>query len=119
MSCDDEVFFARLHAGAAGAAAALLAIDGDGRALEVALVAHRDRDLLVGDQVFKLQLGGFVDNLRAARVAVLVADLFEFLHDDRAQLGFAGQDRLVLGDLFALSSASSLRMSSTDSCVSR
>ena len=37
----DEVFFARLHAHAAGAAAALLAVDGDGRALEVALVARR------------------------------------------------------------------------------
>ena len=55
----DEVFFARLHADAAGAAAALLAIDADGRALEVALVADGDGDLLVGDQVFKLQLGGF------------------------------------------------------------
>ena len=42
-----------------GAAAALLAIDGDGRALEVALMADRDGDLLVGDQVFELQLGGF------------------------------------------------------------
>ena len=37
----DEVFFAGLHAHAAGAAAALLAVDGDGRALEVALVARR------------------------------------------------------------------------------
>ena len=70
MKLRDEILFARLHADAAGAAAALLAIDGDGRALEVALVAHRDRNLLVGDQVFKLQLGGLVNNLRAARVAV-------------------------------------------------
>ena len=54
----DEILFARLHAHAPGAAAALLAIDADGRALEVALMADRDGDLLVGDQVFKLQLGG-------------------------------------------------------------
>ena len=61
-------------------------------------MADGDGDLLVGDQVFELQLGGLVDDLRAARVAVLVADFFKFLDDDRAQLGFAGQDRLVLGD---------------------
>ncbi len=83
------------------AAAALLAIDADGRALQVALVADRDRALLVGDQVFELQFGALVDDLRAARVAVLVADLFEFLDDDRAQLDFAGQDRFVLGDALA------------------
>ena len=71
----DEIFFARLHADAARAAAALLAIDGDWRALEVALVADGDGNLLVGDEVFKLDLGGLVDDLRAARVAVLVADL--------------------------------------------
>ena len=99
----DEIFFARLHAGAAGAAAALLAIDGDGRALEVALVADGDGDLLVGDEVFKLQLGALVDDLRAARVAVLVANFFEFLDDDGAQLLVAGQDRFVLGDLVATS----------------
>jgi hypothetical protein len=50
----DEVFFARLHAGAAGAAAALLAVGGDGRALEVAGVGDGDGDLLVGDEVFEL-----------------------------------------------------------------
>ena len=97
----DEIFFARLHARAAGAAAALLAIDGDGRALQVALVADGDGDLLVGDQVFKLQLGALVDDLRAALVAVLVANFFEFLDDDRAQLLVAGQDRFVLGDPLA------------------
>ena len=97
----DEILLARLHAHAPGAAAPLLAIDADGRALEVALMAHGDRDLLVGDQVFKLQLGALVDDLRAARVAVLVANLFQFLDDDRAQLFLAGQDRFVLGDLFA------------------
>ena len=65
----DEIFFARLHAHAAGAAAALLAIDADGRALEVALMADRDGDLLVGDEVFKLEFSAFVDDLGAAGVA--------------------------------------------------
>ena len=97
----DEILLARLHAHAPGAAAALLAIDADGRALQVALMADRHRNLLVGDQVFQLQLGALVDDLRAARVAVLVANLFELLDDDRAQLVFAGQDRFVLGDLLA------------------
>ncbi len=97
----DEIFFARLHAGAARAAAALLAIDGDRRPLEVALVADRDGNLLVGDEVFELKLGGLVDDLRAARVAVLVANFFEFLDDDVAQLLVAGEDRFVFGDLVA------------------
>ena len=56
----DEILFARLHAGAAGAAAALLAVGGDRRALHVAGVADGDGDLLVGDEVFELDLGGFV-----------------------------------------------------------
>ena len=64
-------------------------------------MADRDRDLLVGDQVFKLQLGALVDDFGATLVAVLVANLFEFLDDDAAQLGVAGQDRFVLGNLFA------------------
>ena len=97
----DEIFFARLHAHAAGAAAALLAVDGDGRALQVALVADRDGDLLVGDEVFKLQLGALVDDLGAALVAVLVADVFKLLDDDRAQFLLAAQDLFVLGDLGA------------------
>ena len=97
----DEILFARLHADAAGAAAALLAIDGDGRALEVALVADGNGDLLVGDEVFELKLGGLVDDLGAACVAVLVANLFEFLDDDVAQFLVAGEDRFVFGDLFA------------------
>ena len=84
-----------------GAAAALLAVDGDGRALEVALVADGDGDLLVGDEVFELEFGGLVDDLRAALVAVAVADVFEFLDDDRAELFVAGEDGFVFGDLVA------------------
>ena len=71
----DEVFFARLHPGAAGAAAALLAVDADRRPLEVALVADGDGDLLVGDEVFEGELGALVEDDGAAGVAVLVANV--------------------------------------------
>jgi len=94
----DEIFFARLHAHASRAAAPLRAIDRDRRPLQVALVAHRHGDLLVGDQIFKLQLCALVHNLGAPRVAVLVANLFKLLHNHGAQLDVAGQDRLVLGN---------------------
>ena len=63
-------------------------------------MGDRDGDLLVGDEVFKLDLGGLVDDLGAALVAVLVADVFEFLDDDLAQLLFAAEDLFVLGDFF-------------------
>ena len=56
----DEIFVARLHAGAARAAAALHCVGGDRRALQVAGMADGDRHLLVGDQVFQLDFGGFV-----------------------------------------------------------
>ena len=49
----DEVFLAGLHAEAARAAALLLAVDGDGRALEVAGVGDGDGYLLIGDEVFE------------------------------------------------------------------
>ena len=97
----DKVLLARLHAHASRAAAPLLAIDRDRRALQVALVAHRHRNLLVGDQVFELDLRALVHNLGAPLVAVLLANLFKLLHDHRAQLLFAAQDLLVLGDLRA------------------
>ena len=56
----DEILLARAHAGASGAAAALLAVGGDRRALQVAGMGDGDRHLLVGDQVFELDLLGFV-----------------------------------------------------------
>ena len=97
----DEVLFAGLHAEAAGAAATLLAVGGDGRALEVAGVRDGDGDLLVGDEVFELELGGLVEDLGAALVAVILADGFEFLDDDGAELFLRGEDGFVLGDVVA------------------
>ena len=66
----DEIFVARLHAGAAGASAALHAVGGDRRALHVAGVADGDGDLLVGDQIFENDFGGFVFDAGAALVSV-------------------------------------------------
>ena len=97
----DEILLARAHALAARAAAALLAIGRDRRALQVAGVADRHRNLLVGDQVFQADLGGFVLNDGAALVAVLLLDLFQFLDDDAAQLLLAAENGFVLGDAAA------------------
>jgi hypothetical protein len=97
----DEILFACLHAGAARAAAALLAIDGYRCALQIALMTDRDGDLLIGNKIFQLKFGGLVDDLRSARIAVAVADFFEFLDDDGAQLLVAPENFLVLGNLGA------------------
>jgi len=96
----DEVFVAvfmrggRFRRGAAG-----------GRwrwgSLEIAGVGDGDGDLLVGDEVFELEVGGFVEDLGAADVAVFVADLGELFDDDFAELLFAGEDGLELGDVVA------------------
>ena len=97
----DEVLFAGLHAETSGAAAALLAVGGDGGALEVAGVGDGDGDLLVGDEVFEGEFGCFVDDLSAARVAVAGADVFELFDDDFAEFFLGGEDGLVLGDVVA------------------
>ncbi len=83
----DEVFVAGLHADAAGAAAALLAVGGEGGALEVAGVGDGDGDLLLGDEVFEAELGGFIEDAGAAGVAVAVADVGELGGDDLAEAG--------------------------------
>ncbi len=101
MSCETKsssrVFMPRRP----GATAPLLAVGGDGGALEVAGVGDGDGDLLVGDEVFELQLGGLVEDLRAALVAVLLADFFELLDDDAAEFLLRGEDGLVLRDALA------------------
>src|SRR5258708_24647592 len=56
----DEILVARLHAGSPSASAALHAVGRDRRALHVAGMADRDRDLLVGNQVFQHDLRRFV-----------------------------------------------------------
>jgi len=82
-------------------------------------VAYGHGHLLVGDQVFKLQLA------LSSRICVrraspyLSAHLFEFLHDDRAQLGFAGQDRFVLGNALAHLLEFDEQARRSESCVNR
>ena len=50
--CGDEIFFARRHAGAAFAAAALHAIFGKRRTFDIAGMGDGDRDILALDEVF-------------------------------------------------------------------
>ena len=66
----DEIFFAGLRADAALAAARLVAVDVDRRALDVAGVADGDGHFLVFDQVFELDFLDAVDDLGAAIVAI-------------------------------------------------
>src|SRR2546428_14068416 len=54
----DEVLVARLHAGAPGAAAALHAVGGNRRALEIAAVAGRARARLAGGRGLRLGVRG-------------------------------------------------------------
>ncbi len=97
----DEILVARLHAGATLPATALHAVGGDRSALHVAAVADRDRDLLVGDQVFQVDFRGFVFDLGAAFVTVQLFDFFQFFHDHAAEFLFRAQDGFVLGDVLA------------------
>ncbi len=63
----DEILLARRHAGAALAAAALHAIFGERRALDVAGVGDGDRHILALDQRFVLDLDFGVDEFGQAR----------------------------------------------------
>ena len=62
----DDVLFARAHADAALAAAVLRAIRRDRRALDVAGVGDRHRDVFLGDQILDAELALFFDQLRCA-----------------------------------------------------
>ena len=95
----DEIFVARLHAGAARASAALHAVGGDRRALHVAAVADRDCDLLVGDQIFENDFRSFVFDARAALVAVELLYFFQLFDDDVAQLLLRSENGFVLGNV--------------------
>ena len=75
----DEILVAGFHAGASDAAAALHAVGGDGRALHVAGVADGDGDLLVGDEIFENDLGGFVFDAGAAVISVELLNLLPTL----------------------------------------
>ena len=70
----DEILVARRHAGAALAAAALHAIFGQRRALDIAGMGDGDRDILALDQRFVLDLDIGVDQFGLARGGEFVAD---------------------------------------------
>ena len=55
-------------------------------------------ELLVLDEIEVGEVAGVGRDLRAAIVAVLVADRGELVLDDAAQLRLVGEDRLELGD---------------------
>ena len=93
------VALARGHADDAAAAAALRAVAADVGALDERVVGEGDDDALVGDQVLDGHLALVGDDLRAALVAVLVADGAEFLLDDGEHADFLGQDVDQVGDL--------------------
>src|SRR5580704_5223026 len=94
----DEIFLARLHARAAGATTALHSVGGDRRPLHVAGVAESDRDLLVGDQIFEHDLGGFVLNAGAALVAVQFLYFLKLFDDDFAKFALGSEDGFVVFD---------------------
>ncbi len=95
----DEIFVARLHARASGAATTLHAIRGDRRALQVSGMADGDRHLLVGDQVFEHDFGGFVFDRRcdARRRTASSLSSSSLMITLRSFL-LGTQDRFVLGD---------------------
>ena len=96
-----EIFFARLHAKTASTTTPLLAIRGDGRPLEITGMRNSYGDLFVSDQVFELQLGSLIENLRTACITMVLANLFKLLDDDLPQLLFGAENRFVLVDVRA------------------
>ena len=108
------------------AAAPLRAVGRDRGALDVAGVGDRDRHVLVGDQVLDRDLVGGVDDLGAARVAVVVADLPQLVADDlvdarRARRGCpcrsamrSDELRELVHDLLALEAGEPLQLQLED-----
>ena len=116
-----EILFPGAHADASFSAPPLIPILGDGRPLDVAGVADRDRHILFGDQVLDAELALRVDDLGAPRVAVGLLDLSQLLDDNFHQEGFARQDRAqpcdglqqlgqLVDDLLALESRETLQL---------
>src|SRR5208283_653345 len=108
----DEILFAGGRADFAAAAAALRAIERERGALDIAAVRDSDQHVFLDDQVFDREITFGLDNLGAALVGELLADIGELGDDQLIQFFRVGQnlpqprDRLfgllVLGlDLFA------------------
>ncbi len=115
----DEIFFARPGADAALAAARLMAVDVDRRALDVAGMADGDGHFLVFDQVFELDFLDAVDDLRAALVAVGFQDFAQLGHDDRPSASCRCESIEFSSSMRSRISASSFRISSMERRVRR
>jgi hypothetical protein len=94
----DVVLVLHVHPGHADAAALLLAVGRERQRLDVAGVRDRDDHLLVGDQVLDVDLVLGVGDLRAAVVAVAIADLEQLLADQAHDLGLVAEDVAQPGD---------------------
>ena len=103
----DEVLVLDHRAGDAPAAAFLLAVGGEGDALDVAALAEGDDAGLVGDEVFDVDLALHGDDVGAAGVAafgggdVFGLDVGEVLLDEAVDLGGVFEQALEVGDAFA------------------
>ena len=95
----DVVVVREAHADRAGAAAALEAVLVERRALDVALVAHRDRHVLVGDQVEDVDVARVLDDLGPARVAEAVAGVLELVDHDLHDQALAAENGAQALDL--------------------
>ena len=96
----DEIFFLRLRADAALAAARLVAIGVRSRALDVTRVADGNQHLGVGDQVFELDFVNFVDDLGTSVVPIGFVYFAQLRSDDLLEFLVARQDLAQLGDQF-------------------
>ena len=98
----DVVLVLHLHPHHADAAAALLAVRGDGQALDVARACDRDDHVLLGDHVLQLERVLAHHDLGAPVVGACVhlLDLEQLLANERVDAGRVAQDRAQLGDPF-------------------
>ena len=94
----DEILLARLHAGAAFAAAPLRPIGRERHALDVAGVRDGDDHILALDQVLVFHLAFLVEDHGAARRGELVLDGGELVLDDGLDAGARAQDVEIIGD---------------------
>ena len=93
-----EVLVLGAHAHPAAPAAVLGAVRGDRGALDVAPVRYRDRHVLLGDHVLHGDVFHRVHDHRAARVAVVVADLLQLVGDDLVDAPGLAEDVLQVRD---------------------
>ena len=95
----DEILVARLHAGAALAAAALRPVGRERHALDVAEMRDGDDHVLALDQVLVLDLAFLIDDHGAARRGEVLLHIGELVLDDALDARARAQDVEIVGDL--------------------